>query len=108
MPIDTRSDRPVYQQIADELRTRIHRGVYPPGSQLPSESDLVAEFDVTRITVRRALAVLENEGLAELVRGKGMFVPEPPPVLALRTSGSAEPLGRQVKVRWPRRLRHSG
>lgn len=86
MPIDTRSDRPVYQQIADELRTRIHRGVYPPGSQLPSEADLVAEFNVTRITVRRALAVLENEGLAVLTRGKGMFVPEPPPVLALRTS----------------------
>jgi GntR family transcriptional regulator len=86
MPIDTRSDRPVYQQIADELRTRIHRGVYPPGSQLPSEGDLVGEFGVTRVTVRRALAVLENEGLAELVRGKGMFVPQPPPVLALRTS----------------------
>jgi GntR family transcriptional regulator len=86
MSIDNRSDRPVYQQIADELRNRIHRGIYAPGAQLPSEAELVQEFDVTRITARRGLAVLENEGLAELVRGKGMFVPEPPPVLALRTS----------------------
>jgi GntR family transcriptional regulator len=36
--------------------------------------------------VRRALAVLENEGLAVLTRGNGMFVPEPPSVLALHTS----------------------
>ncbi|MGH2883157.1 MAG: GntR family transcriptional regulator [Solirubrobacteraceae bacterium] len=86
MPIDNRSDRPVYQQIADELRARIHRGVYAPGSQLPSESDLIQEFGGTRVTVRRGLAVLENEGLAQVVRGRGVFVPEPPPVLALRTS----------------------
>ena len=86
MPIDSRSDRPVYQQIADELRNRISRGIYAPGAQLPSEAELVQEFNVTRITARRGLAVLENEGLAELVRGKGMFVPKAPPVLALRTS----------------------
>jgi GntR family transcriptional regulator len=86
MPINSQSDRPIYQQIADELRERIRQGSYPPGGQLPSEGDLIQEFDVTRVTVRRGLAVLQNEGLIEVIRGKGMFVPQPPPVLALRTS----------------------
>lgn len=86
MPINHRSDRPVYQQIADELRTRIRGGTYPPGSKLPSETELVEEFGVTRITVRRGLAVLQQEGLIETVRGKGVFVPHPPPVLTLRNS----------------------
>ncbi len=86
MPINHRSDRPVYQQIADELRARIRGGTYPTGSKLPSEAELVEEFGVTRITVRRGLAVLQQEGLTETVRGKGVFVPHPPPVLTLRNS----------------------
>lgn len=60
--------------------------MYPPGSKLPSETELVEEFDVTRVTVRRGLAVLEHEGLTEAVRGRGVFVAQPPPVLAVRTS----------------------
>jgi GntR family transcriptional regulator len=86
MPIDHVSDRPVYRQIADDLRAKIRSGVYPAGNQLPSEAALVEEFGVTRVTVRRGLAVLQQEGLVEVVRGKGMFVPKPPPVVALRTS----------------------
>lgn len=84
--IDHRSDRPVYLQIADVLRSRIREGAYTAGSQLPSEADLLAEFEVTRQTVRRGLAVLQQEGLTEAVRGRGVFVRESPPVLAVRTS----------------------
>lgn len=83
MPIDHRSDRPVFQQIADELRQRITSGEYAPGSKLPSETELVESYDVTRITVRRALAVLAGEGLTESQRGRGVFVREVPPVMRL-------------------------
>jgi GntR family transcriptional regulator len=86
MEIDPGSDRPVYKQIADTLRAKIRDGTYPPGSQLPSEPALVEEFGVTRVTVRRGLAVLQQEGLTEAIRGKGVFVPKPAPVLAMRTS----------------------
>lgn len=86
MPIDDRSDRPVFQQIADELRQRITSGAYPPGSKLPSESELVAEFGVTRLTVRRGLAVLVNEGLTEPRRGRGVYVREQPAVLTVRNT----------------------
>ncbi|MGH3933772.1 MAG: GntR family transcriptional regulator [Pseudonocardiaceae bacterium] len=86
MPIDDRSDRPIFQQIADELRKRITSGTYLPGSKVPSETDLVAEFGVTRLTVRRGLAVLANEGLTEPQRGKGVFVREGPAVLTVRNT----------------------
>ncbi|MGH9920189.1 MAG: GntR family transcriptional regulator [Nitrososphaerales archaeon] len=86
MPIDERSDRPIFQQIADELSQRVTSGAYPPGSKLPSETELVAEFAVTRLTVRRGLAVLANEGLTEPQRGKGVFVREQPAVLTLRNT----------------------
>ncbi len=83
MSIDTRSDRPVYQQIADLLRDRIVRGGYPPGAKLPSETELVQEYDVSRLTVRRALAVLVSEGRTESKRGIGVYVREVPPVLRM-------------------------
>lgn len=83
MTIDQRSDRPVYQQIADELRKLITSGEYGPGSRLPSETQLLEQYDVTRITVRRALAVLTTEGLTEAQRGRGVFVREVPPVVRM-------------------------
>lgn len=86
MVIDDRSDRPIFQQIADDLRQRIARGTYPPGSKVPSETELVAEFGVTRLTVRRGLAVLANEGLTEPRRGKGVYVRERQAVLTVRNT----------------------
>lgn len=86
MVIDDRSDRPIFQQIADELRERIKSGMYQRGSKVPSETELTAEFGVTRLTVRRGLAVLANEGLTEPRRGKGVFVRERPDVLTVRNT----------------------
>jgi GntR family transcriptional regulator len=83
MPVDHRSDRPIYAQIADELRARIKSGKYGPGSKLPSEAELVAEHGVTRVTVRRALAVLAAEGRTESIRGRGVFVREVAPVMRM-------------------------
>lgn len=62
------------RQIADSLRGRINRGELAPGAQLPTEAELRAEFDVSRITVRNALAALVNEGLISSEAGRGSFV----------------------------------
>lgn len=97
MPIDQHSDRAVYQQIADVLRERIRTGTYAPGSKLPSETELLTEFDVTRQTVRRGLAVLQQEGLTEASRGKGVFVREIPPVIAVRNSRFSRAARREGK-----------
>jgi DNA-binding GntR family transcriptional regulator len=63
-----------YAKIADVLRQRISSEDLAPSSLLPSEAALCEEFAVVRNTVRRALAVLEDEGLIETLPGKGRIV----------------------------------
>lgn len=70
---------PVYQQIADDLRRQISDGTFPPGSQIPTEAELLAKYGElhgvrSRQTIRQGLAVLVNEGLIEARRPKGYFV----------------------------------
>ncbi|WP_018504899.1 GntR family transcriptional regulator [Parafrankia discariae] len=69
-----RSSRPVYQQIADELRAEISSGSLGPEGRLPTEAELVERYGVNRGTVRQALGVLVNEGLVVSERPKGYFV----------------------------------
>ncbi|MFI9561761.1 GntR family transcriptional regulator [Nonomuraea endophytica] len=64
----------VYPRIAARLRTRISTGVYPTDTILPSEAELAREFRVARNTVRRGLALLEDEGLIVTVPSKGRVV----------------------------------
>ena len=78
--IDPTSDRPIYKQIADELRERIVLGKLEPGEKLPSEADLVNEFGVAQGTVRQSLAVLRTEGLIVAEHGRGVFVRSRPKI----------------------------
>jgi GntR family transcriptional regulator len=64
-----------YQQIAENLRERLVAGNFVAGRMLPSESELSAEFSASRVTVRRALEVLRDEGLVNARQGFGWFVP---------------------------------
>src|SRR5262245_45774924 len=66
---------PLHQRVTDELRRRIAVGELAAGDPLPSEAQLVAEFGVSRGTVRQALAKLRAEGAIGGGRGK-------PPVVA--------------------------
>ena len=66
--------RPRFGQIADVLRDRIQRQVYAPGSPIPSEPELAREFNVSRITINRAVGLLRGEGLVRVRRGRGSFV----------------------------------
>ncbi len=81
-----------YQEIAERLRDRIESGALQPGERLPSEPDLVREFDASRNTVRLALAVLTNQGLVVTRQGLGTFVTEPTqPFRALLSRVSVHP-----------------
>ncbi|MEO3929920.1 GntR family transcriptional regulator [Micromonosporaceae bacterium B7E4] len=81
----TPHERPRYRRVADELRRRILSGAIPPGSVLPSESALMAEFGIARGTVREAIALLRTEGLAVTEMGRGTYAR---PVLPIRRLGS--------------------
>jgi GntR family transcriptional regulator, phosphonate transport system regulatory protein len=65
---------PIYAKIADQLRQNIHQGVYQLGDQLPTEAKLAEQFAVNRHTLRQAIALLKNEGLLRVDRGRGTFV----------------------------------
>ncbi|WP_196222583.1 GntR family transcriptional regulator [Micromonospora sp. CP22] len=67
--------QPRYRVIADELRERIESGLIPPGALLPAESVLTAEFRVARGTIRKAIAVLREEGYAISEHGRGTYAP---------------------------------
>jgi len=68
---------PLYERIKGALREGILNGHYAPASLLPSEAALGAHFNASRITVRQALADLQNEGLIFRRHGKGSFVSQP-------------------------------
>lgn len=63
-----------YKVIAEALRSRIGEGEFEPDSMLPSESRLVAEYQVSRNTLRRALSELEDKGLIRSLPGRGRVV----------------------------------
>lgn len=63
-----------YQFIADEIRRRIYNNVYPPKELIPDQNALADEFKVSRMTVKKALDILANEGLIYKRSGVGTFV----------------------------------
>ena len=63
-----------YQQIAKIIRKRIQEGVYPVDSLIPDQVTLSKEFDVSRMTMKKALDILAMEGLIYRQRGAGTFV----------------------------------
>lgn len=66
-----------HHDIADDLRHQITTDSIKPGERLPSEADLAARYRVSTVTLRRALAVLQGEGLVEKIHGKGNYVRRP-------------------------------
>ena len=76
-PLNAVSSQPLYLQIKTALAQRIQDGDYQPHERLPSESELMKVFGVSRITVRQALRDLHGEGLVFSVQGKGTFVSKP-------------------------------
>jgi GntR family transcriptional regulator len=65
---------PKYAQVVAEIKERIDRGDYPPGSLLPSEHQLVAEFGVSRPTIVKSLSALRQDGWIDTQQGRGSFV----------------------------------
>ncbi|MBN3821787.1 GntR family transcriptional regulator, partial [Paraburkholderia sp. Se-20369] len=67
-------DAPLYLQLARNLANAIHGGAWQAGEALPSERLLSASVGVSRITARRALALLVEQGLITRTRGAGSFI----------------------------------
>lgn len=64
----------LYQQLAQELKTRIINGIYKVGEKLPAERFISEEMNVSRTVVREAIIMLEVEGFVEVKKGSGIHV----------------------------------
>lgn len=74
MRILQNSGVPIYQQIADQLKTDILSGKMKQGEYLPSIRGLAKELKISVITTMKAYELLESEGLVTAVQGKGFYV----------------------------------
>lgn len=70
------SDRPIYAQLVERLKTEIVSGIYPPGGRLPSVRELAATASVNPNTMQKAFAELERTGLIITMRTSGRIVTE--------------------------------
>lgn len=66
----------MYKKIYDDLLEAIEKGIYPPGSKLPSEKELMEQYNVSRITSKKALEMLADRNIIVRMPGKGSFVLE--------------------------------
>lgn len=71
--LDKSSAIPLYAQLAEQLRLQIDSGQLRPGEQLPSESEMMARYQIGRPTVRAALKQLVSAGYLTKIQGKGTF-----------------------------------
>lgn len=67
----------LYSQVMEKLRKKILTGEYQVNSKLPSELELMKIFNVSRVTLRKAIEGLVNDGIVEKVQGIGTFVRKP-------------------------------
>lgn len=68
------SDKPIYEQITEQLNQAILSGTLLPGDALPSIRVLARELKISVMTTKRAYSDLERDGFIETVAGKGSFV----------------------------------
>jgi GntR family transcriptional regulator len=93
-----------YRAIADELRGRVESGELGAGRLLPSESELSRAYGASRVTVRKALDLLRDEGLIDARQGFGWFVSTDPVRQALGRLGTIEEQLEQLGVGSERRV----
>lgn len=67
---------PLYEQIYEKIRAKIEERGYQVGDRLPSEKELSEQYHVSRITSKKAVELLAEEGLVTRIPGKGTFVIE--------------------------------
>ena len=72
--VDSQAGKPVYLQLADQIRLAAASGRLRPGDSLPSLRPLAEELRINRNTIAKAYAELESQGIIETIPGKGFFL----------------------------------
>lgn len=101
-------NRPRYMQIAELIEQQIRHGIWPEGSMLPTEKQLQQQFQVSRVTIRKAMAMLVAAEQLYRVRGSGTYVKaQPAEHNAFQLKGFIEEVSAQGKTPSTQLLRFS-
>lgn len=106
-PLDGDDRTPLYRQLQHKLRKAIEDNLLDPEAPLPAERDLAADYAISRITVRKALQGLVEEGLLHRRQGSGTFIAKRvEKVFSQLTSFSEEmrARGQEPSSKWLRRV----
>ena len=76
--INVQLDIPIYQQLVDQIRAAVKKGVLVSGQQLPTVQELARDLSLAKGTIKRAYDELEREGLLEKIQGRGTFIRSQP------------------------------
>ncbi|NLJ33331.1 MAG: GntR family transcriptional regulator [Firmicutes bacterium] len=74
--VDVRSSKPIYEQIKDQIKEGIIKGIFLPGDKLPSVRELSTLLTINPNTVSKAYQELEREKTIETLRGRGTYIAE--------------------------------
>lgn len=72
--LDSKSEKPLYQQIVDQTKRAVFKGYFDEGEKIPSIRDLSKALLVNSSTVSKAYKELESQGFIETVSGKGTYI----------------------------------
>lgn len=75
--LDNTSVIPLYHQLKEILKENIEAGVWKPGDMIPSENQLMQDYNISRNTAKKAIETLVQEGVLNRIQGKGTFVSNP-------------------------------
>lgn len=70
-------NEPLYVRISEDIRSKIKSGEIPYGSRLPAERQMAENYGVDRKTLRKAIALLSEEGILNCMQGKGTYIAKP-------------------------------
>ncbi len=72
--VDTRDRKPIWEQLTDNIKALILRGIFKPDEQLPGVRTLAGELAINPNTIAKAYAELERQGIIYSIQGRGSFV----------------------------------
>ena len=87
---DGKAAIPLYQQVIDIIKNEINSGAYKAGARIPNEFELAESYKVGRVTVRRAIEELVQQGYLTKRQGKGTFVNAPKLKRKIRQKGDVQ------------------
>ena len=87
--VDTRSRKPIWEQLTDNVKELVFRGILLPDEQLPAVRALAVELSINPNTIAKAYSELERQGIIYTLHGRGSFVSSNPEEIAEKKRSKA-------------------